>query len=575
MPAPADITAAATTIALASGAGFFLLSLGLARKYTHVRFRDPLSLITTTVGVTLALTLAACALPMDVLLVSSSSNLRFGVKQPWADPITMAGIASAMGWVYDSAILLLFVYAFGAVPFVYFYFESEDDASGEEDSSVKRATTATRMALITLIILVLFFMIGLLVGPTMGAAPPLPTDPASKIDYLRDLFYRGGLEAALFFALSLAMMLGMCIFVVYTAPGLFLYPIDLIKPKQSFERELQTLGRDLESVQAKIAEMQLAHPVPADMTTRKLRQLDALRDSERFVRRKLEHVQQHRPGMLGKLMATATMPLKAAAFILSICIAIAILTTIWTPPTACPSCPRLALPITSPANPIDTVLTLLARAYPLDMVFLASILIYLMLCTLHGIQRIGVRILFIKLFTLRSGRTMPQGLLLVSVFLVFTLLALMWEVTSVVAPWYSTWGSQRYCPAADPKVCQANPGLVKFCDLGAPMALCTPTVLSKTMTRVALEMPAIATVFYYAQHVSVAVAILALMYGLLSARKSRADGVRLDDSDDEDEVLYGPASSAAASRPARAAAAASAAQRRQDQAATESSRLLG
>jgi hypothetical protein len=112
--------------------------------------------------------------------------------------------------------------------------------------------------------------------------------------------------------------------------------------------------------------------------------------------------------------------------------------------TGCIECPVFSIPAIEAGNPIDALLTLLSRFYPLDHIFLGSIFAYLMLCTIHSFQVFGIRIAFLKLFSIERKRTPTNALLLMTFLLTFTALAFLWEITSVIAPRYATFGSQAF-----------------------------------------------------------------------------------------------------------------------------------
>lgn len=82
--------------------------------------------------------------------------------------------------------------------------------------------------------------------------------------------------------------------------------------------------------------------------------------------------------------------------------------------------------------------------FPLDYVFMVLVVVYFFMATMSGIITIGVRFLWVALFRIRKGATMPQGLLFASVLLMLALLALNYSLTAVVAPGYAHFGSQVY-----------------------------------------------------------------------------------------------------------------------------------
>jgi len=92
-------------------------------------------------------------------------------------------------------------------------------------------------------------------------------------------------------------------------------------------------------------------------------------------------------------------------------------------------------------NPIDYALVFLSNLFPADFVVITSMILYLYLCTLSAITRIGIRVCCYKLFPIRKGRTQPQALLIASIMLMLSILALTNLVTNV-APTYTMFGSQ-------------------------------------------------------------------------------------------------------------------------------------
>ena len=87
--------------------------------------------------------------------------------------------------------------------------------------------------------------------------------------------------------------------------------------------------------------------------------------------------------------------------------------------------------------------------FPLDYAFMVLVIVYFFMATMSGIITIGVRFLWVALFRIRKGATMPQGLLFASVLLMLALLALNYSLTAVVAPGYAHFGSQVYVSEFD------------------------------------------------------------------------------------------------------------------------------
>jgi LMBR1 domain-containing protein 1 len=86
----------------------------------------------------------------------------------------------------------------------------------------------------------------------------------------------------------------------------------------------------------------------------------------------------------------------------------------------------------------------LSLVFPLDYVFMVSLIIYFFLATITGIIHIGIRVLWLNLYRIKKGSTAPQGLLFSAILLTLSLLALNYTMTTTVAPSYAHFGSQVY-----------------------------------------------------------------------------------------------------------------------------------
>jgi len=117
----------------------------------------------------------------------------------------------------------------------------------------------------------------------------------------------------------------------------------------------------------------------------------------------------------------------------------------------------------SKINPIDLLLEALAPAFPIDLIVLGSLIIYIFFTSLAGIVEIGIRFLWVHLYKIRARATMPQGILATVIILMLSVVALNMQIVLNLAPQYSSFGTQTYIkngtgvvqcsPDADPSVC--------------------------------------------------------------------------------------------------------------------------
>jgi hypothetical protein len=102
-------------------------------------------------------------------------------------------------------------------------------------------------------------------------------------------------------------------------------------------------------------------------------------------------------------------------------------------------------------SPVDAILLASSIVFPLDFVLLTFIvhapkvlgefpcvcshlvlqILYLLLCSFHGLVSLGVRCICIQLFAIRKRATQPQGLLLLCMYLSLLVSAMQWQILSL------------------------------------------------------------------------------------------------------------------------------------------------
>merc|ERR1712228_716545 len=92
-------------------------------------------------------------------------------------------------------------------------------------------------------------------------------------------------------------------------------------------------------------------------------------------------------------------------------------------------------------NPADEIFLRLSRIFPVDFVVLSIVVLYIFLASLFGIVGIGIRVLCLSMYALRSRKSMPQALLVLCNVMAHILLALCMALLTI-APNYTAFGSQ-------------------------------------------------------------------------------------------------------------------------------------
>lgn len=100
-----------------------------------------------------------CLLPVDIALVSSTTDSSTGLKKDWANPDTVANVVYSLKVVYyclyslDAAMCLL------VIPFAYFWYEEWD----LEITTKQRLKGALKYSLFFLALMVVLLLVGLFV----------------------------------------------------------------------------------------------------------------------------------------------------------------------------------------------------------------------------------------------------------------------------------------------------------------------------------------------------------------------------------------------------------------------------
>ena len=206
-----------------------LVFFGAVRYYSDPCDRHPLATGVTVLSLTATL-LVVLMLPLDVFAVSAG-QLDLGAIRMRLD---------ALERIYDGLYVLLLSFAFGAVPFAYFYVEEDDsDISGERSRAAK-ALGALRCTLVVVSALVLLLLAGLLVRPS---APPTPSSLDSAwLQQLLDMQHGG--MSVLNFAVAVLAAGGALVWLVYTAHGLVMLPASLCAPAVPRRHHVRGMGAD-------------------------------------------------------------------------------------------------------------------------------------------------------------------------------------------------------------------------------------------------------------------------------------------------------------------------------------------
>jgi LMBR1 domain-containing protein 1 len=340
-------------------------------------------------------------------------------------------------------------------------------------------------------------------------------------------------ERALTFALGLLITLGTALYVFYTASGIALLPISFIKsaPSISTPSLVASTASQLEVNRGRQRQLEGRSAGRSGLSAKDQRELEALvREERTLVRRQRLAAEASGEGRSWVIKTWTKIqaifrPVKLLGGILLLLVVIIIWVSMLltgidkAKNSICKHHCGYLLARISVFNPVNWIFVRSAEIFPVDYVIIMLLVLILFSSSVVGIATIGIRFLWVRIFQIRSGHTSPQALLMATVMLTLTVLAINYSLTMIIAPQYATFGSQTICkhpprhPSEQPD-CSNHPELVRPCSERSDSAICTPSVVSTFLNRVMVNFPFFGVVCFWAQFVFLGVSLLVLITAL-------------------------------------------------------------
>jgi LMBR1 domain-containing protein 1 len=132
----------------------------------------------------LSLLATVLLLPVDVALVSSTTNIKLGAKKDWATPDAVDNILFQLKVVYYSLYSLDAVLCLLVVPFTYFWYEEYDEVATEDGTQTfgSRLWGAFKYTIVFIAICVILFLVGFFIPVAKQAR-----DDHRDLDYFKYL----------------------------------------------------------------------------------------------------------------------------------------------------------------------------------------------------------------------------------------------------------------------------------------------------------------------------------------------------------------------------------------------------
>nr|XP_046216601.1 lysosomal cobalamin transport escort protein LMBD1-like [Oncorhynchus gorbuscha] len=357
--------------------------------------------------------------------------------------------------------LLLFC-VFLWIPFVYFYYEEKDDDNINKCSQVKNALKYTIGFIIVCAAL-------LLIGAFTFEAPPNQNGTQwEKMQYLFEELGNNHGVPALSFSISSLTLIGMLAVITYTAYGMSVLPLNLIKGTHSVLYERLENTEDIEEVEH---QMEKIKAKCEDGRPLSLFNLQEFEDKLQVLQRRGRHLEIAESHCCTKV-GSALRPLKILLGIFFILFALLFVVALFISNldkalhSAGISSGFMVFG-TNLTNPLNELLLILQPVFPLDYVLITVITMYFVFTSMAGIRNLGIWFFWIRLYKIRPKRTRPQALLFLCMILLLIVLHTSFMIYSL-APQYVMYGSQNYLLQSPMPPGNNTTWTTKTCDADAP-----------------------------------------------------------------------------------------------------------
>uniref|UniRef100_A0A8C5H782 Lysosomal cobalamin transport escort protein LMBD1 n=1 Tax=Gouania willdenowi TaxID=441366 RepID=A0A8C5H782_GOUWI len=501
------------------------------RKFQSRQESEVVSTITAICALAIAL-ITSALLPVDIFLVSFMKYPNGTYKEWAANNETRSQMEDTVLYGYYTLYSIILFCVFLWIPFVYFYYEERDDNNENKCSQVKNALKYTiGFAIVCVVLLligrpVVFLFEVKLESLANGTPDSPPTD---------------GLPA-LSFSISSLTLIGMLAVITYTAYGMSVLPLNLIKGTRSVLYERLENTEDIEDVEHQIEKLKSKCKDGRPLSSRDRNNLQELEGRLQVLQRRGRHLEIAERNCCTKV-GRALRPLKIilGVFFILVALLFTIALFISNLDKALHSAGISSGFIvfgTNLTNPLNELLLALQPVFPLDYILITVITMYFVLTSMAGIRHMGIWFFWIRLYKIRPQRTRPQALLFLCMILLLIVLHTSYMIYSL-APQYVMYGSQKYVtpvPSSGPTLGNSTASTARTCDAEAPQDQCTVTRSYLFLHKFWF----FSTIYYFGNWAFIVAFLIGLVVSCCRGKKSVIEGeVEADDSDmSDDEYVH-------------------------------------
>lgn len=421
-----------------------LFSFIYSRRYQRKRDAECSSTVVIVLSLTVSL-LTLAVIPVDIFTVSSFKNSS-GMFESWATNDTRKSVEDAFLYAYYTIFGLVMAFTFLFLPFMYFYYEEGDD----DTTTGKRICSALKYWIVFVIVGVLLMIIGAFVPWATGEESSSSNSSNSPVDETK--LFLGSLKAndgenAVSFTISVLVFIGMICLALYTSVGMAALPIDLIRGYRNIGDESNELSKRKKRHDTARNDLKARYADGKSMKRKDRRSKEYLEVKERLLRRKERKLKTTSKSWTHKC-SKFWYPLSILIGIVLILMALLVFVSL-----LLNNIDRaihglgyhygFLLKKSTLPSPIGKLLFFTQPFFPLDYVLMVLIIIFLVMATIYGVQRIGIWCFCLRMYRVRPHRTATQGLMFMSFIVMLVVLSLGLVLTSV-APDYVRYGNQKY-----------------------------------------------------------------------------------------------------------------------------------
>lgn len=197
-------------------------------------------------------------------------------------------------------------------------------------------------------------------------------------------------------------------------------------------------------------------------------------------------------------------------------------------------------------QPINEIMTAASRVFPIDYIIFLFITLIFFSSSVVGLATVGIRFLWVTLFKIRKGHTLPNAMLMATVLLTLIALSLNYALAIIVAPQYATYGPQTFCdrPSHHPDEqpdCSKHASAIRPCtersDNPVAKMVCTPSVGSTFLNSITTSFPYLGVIDFWAQFAFFGIFFIVFVVMLFRVPRLDEDQLDADLQEEEEEGL--------------------------------------